>query len=105
MKNIFSRTFRSMLEWFRPARRIQTEQSISPEQFQKMLAQTLADPGFRRLLMKTLVGPIVPIEGGTCTAAEDVAAGQFGAHCTGTDFSFPGKVGIGTTSPAFRWMW
>ena len=67
MKNIFSRPlrtmFRSMLEWFRSSRRIQTEQTISPEQFQKMLAQTLADPDFKLMLLKSMSGTVWPIQG------------------------------------------
>jgi hypothetical protein len=31
--------------------------------------------------------------------AADVAAGQFGANTGGGDYSFPGRVGIGTTTP------
>ena len=62
MKNSFSRMFRKRVEWFRPSRRIQTEQTISPEQFQKMLAQTLADPDFKLLLLKSMAGTVFPVE-------------------------------------------
>jgi hypothetical protein len=63
MKNFFPRMFRSMLEWFRPSHRIPTEQPISPEQFQTMLAQTLADPEFKLLLLKSMAGPVWPVQG------------------------------------------
>ena len=64
MKNIFPRMFRSVVEWVRPSHRIQKEQPISPEQFQKMLAQTLADPEFKLLLLKSMAGTVFPIQGG-----------------------------------------
>ena len=63
MKNSFSRMFRWMVEWLRPSRRIPTERPISPEQFQKMLAQTLADPEFKLLLLKSMAGTVFPIQG------------------------------------------
>ena len=60
---MLSRVFRSVVEWFRPSRRIPTERPISPEQFQKMLAQTLADPEFKLLLLKSMAGTVFPIQG------------------------------------------
>ncbi len=66
------------------------------------LAEMLADPQTRRLLLEDLVGPLFPIQGGACTFAADVGGGtpndrQFGFRCLGGDFSFPANVGIGTT--------
>ena len=62
-RNLFSRMFRSVVEWFRPSHRIPIEQTISPEQFQKMLAQTLADPELKLLLLKSMAGTVWPIQG------------------------------------------
>jgi len=65
----------------------------------------LADPKDRRLIvsaiMETLPGAF-PITGGTCsTPASEVSSGNFGADCSDTGaYTFTGKVGVGTTSPA-----
>ncbi len=105
MLNSISRLFRSMLQWFRPARRIPEEPAISPEQFRKMLQQTLTDPEQARLLLRSLVGTAFPIQGATCSNASDIGGSStndktFGYNCSNPDFYFPSKLGIGTTSPA-----
>ncbi len=60
----------------------------------------LADPAARKLLVRSLIGTVLPIEGGACTSAGDISnAAAFGANCAGGDFSFPAKLGIGTPGP------
>ena len=47
----------------------------------------------------TINGPIVPNSG---ISAGYIFSGNFGQHTGGGDYSFPGNLGIGTTSPAFE---
>ncbi len=70
MKNLFSSYFRFVVSWFGPARRVQPEVRVSPEQLRKAVADMLADPKTRSLVM----GNLLPIQGGVCnTPAGDVA--------------------------------
>ena len=76
--------------------------SVTPPVFpEKSLGKILTDRESARMLLKSLVGTVFPIRGGTCAAAEDLAPGTFGVNCTAGDYHFQSgtKVGIGTTSP------
>ncbi len=94
---------RSVVEWLRPARRVQPEPRITPEQLRQALADMLADRETRSLVLKNLVGVVFPISGGqpvVCKSAREISQGDFGADCGGGTYSFPAAVGIGTSSPA-----
>ena len=69
----FPHMLRSLVEWLCRSPRLKKEPTISPEQFQKMLAQTLADPDFKLLLLKSMAGTVFPIRGGM--ACSNVVAG------------------------------
>jgi hypothetical protein len=68
------------------------------------LAEMLAHPETRRLVIRELAAGMLPVRGGSpSTPATEVSGpGPFGAGCTppGGDYSFPAKLGIGTASPA-----
>ena len=138
MKNSIFSNLRSMLKWLRPIRRTQSEHPnlqrpsrdrepgppkdapsfgvaegavISPVELRRALAEMLSDPESKRLLLRSLVGSIVPIEGGlgcptltgpgTCNANRLIKWAD--ANCNLEDSAVTesgGNVGIGTTSPA-----
>ncbi|MDD2680595.1 MAG: hypothetical protein PHE20_00655 [Patescibacteria group bacterium] len=50
----------------------------------------------------TATGGFVGSITGGVVNAENVSAGDFGAETMGGDYSFPGKVGIGTTDPEYK---
>jgi len=87
-------------------------QTLSPEQFRELLMEALEDPATARLLARRLLGPVFPIQGATNTTvyASQVCSGDAtqrtfgGSDCSspGGDFNFPGKLGIGTTSPTAK---
>jgi hypothetical protein len=68
------------------------------------LAEMLAHPETRRLVIRELAAGMLPVRGGSPSmpATEVSGPGPFGAGCTppGGDYSFPAKLGIGTASPA-----
>src|SRR5579863_6940521 len=112
MRNLFS-LFRSMSQWFRPIRRARTGQSpgnpsraseqanqaLSPEKFREMFAAMLTDPETPKAITRSLF-PYFAVQGGTCTLADNIQAGDFGKNCTSGDFTFSNsRVGIGTTNP------
>jgi len=80
---------------------------LSPEQFRKMLAETLAnDPELARQLLKPLLGTVIPIVGGLPTCSADYVPKFTNSDCNDPTFENSviaensGKIGIGTTSPA-----
>jgi len=107
MRNPFASFFHSVLERFRRPRRASARPALSPEQFRELLIETVDDPATARLLARKLVGPAFPIQGGNPIYASEVCSGTtaedrtFGSACSpaGTDYNFPGKLGVGTTSP------
>ena len=103
IKDSISSRFLSMLRWFRPVR-AQPEPTISPEQFRRMLQETLADPKDARLLLKNLVGTAFPIQGATTCTAGQLA--KLLADCSVVDSVVTqdsiGRIGINTTTPASK---
>ena len=101
MKNPFASFFDSMLERLRRRRRVPAEPALSPGQLRDLLIEALDDPATARLLARRLLGPAFPIQGAACAhTAAAIDSGNFGADCGASgDYNFPGKVGIGTTSP------
>ena len=78
----------------------ETPPSLSPEQFRRMLAETLAaDPNLARRLLGPLVGTAFPIQGAACLT--NYLAKFTAASCTSLDSSTVyddgGNVGIGKT--------
>jgi len=86
-----------------PARRVR--QTLSPEQFRKLLIEALDDPATARWLARRLLGPVLPVAGGTPSTSG--TADYLGKFISETDlgnsvmFESAGKIGLGTTSPAF----
>jgi len=74
------------------------ELKVSREQLRGALAEMLADPQIRCLLIRELAAGMAPVRGGsTETPAREVSSpGPFGADCTppGGDYSFPANLGI-----------
>ncbi|MBI4463163.1 MAG: hypothetical protein HY647_00530 [Acidobacteria bacterium] len=104
MKNPIPSWLRLGVQWFRSTRRIRKEQPIPAEQLRAMLLEMFSDPETRRLLLPHLAS-VYPIQGGACAyLAKDVGPGQFGSDpsCGGGDYSFPAKLGIGTTTPSAK---
>ena len=64
-KNYVSPRFLSMLNWFRNIR-TQRENPTPPEQLRQALAEMLSDPKSNMVLLRSLVGRVIPIEGGQC---------------------------------------
>ena len=99
MKNPLSSLLASVAQCFYSARRAQPP--LSPEQLRKALADMLADPQTRRLVLNDLIGTAFPIQGGApCKKAKEISSGDFDASCGGGDYSFPAKLRIGTAAPA-----
>ncbi len=89
--------FRSVVEWLQPARRVQPEPRITPEQLREALSEMLADPETRKLIVQNFVGTVLPITGGSPMVAADVCPG------TGPDDNVFGKSGpCGSTSRAYK---
>jgi hypothetical protein len=108
MKNPFAPFFHSVLERIGRPRRASAGPALSPEQFRELLSEALDDPATARLLARRLLGPVFPVAGGSPIYASEICSGTtadertFGSACSpvGTDYNFPGKLGIGTPSPA-----
>src|SRR5436189_125101 len=74
---------------------------LDPAELRAIALSLMADPETRRIIVHELLGPLFPIQGGTCgTTASQVSSGRFGGDCSDAgDYTFDGKVGIGTASP------
>ena len=55
--------FSTIRKWFRSIR-TRSEHPISQVELRRALAEMLSDPESKRLLLKSLVGTMIPIEGG-----------------------------------------
>jgi hypothetical protein len=104
--------FRSVVECFRPTHRISTEQPlITPEEFRRMLAETLAaDPTLARRVMWPLAGTVIPFVGGMAcptvlgpgASTQNKLPKWSDGACNLVDsqvFDNGTNVGIGTTAP------
>ena len=101
MKNSLSRIFRSVVESFRSARRIPKEPPISPAEFQKMLAQTLADPDFKLMLLKSMAGTVWPIEGGNSHGMKGIGSLAGGMIRVSVDSPCPAFTGSKSATGCF----
>lgn len=77
--------------------------TISRDELRAALAEMLADPETHRILLRPLIGSLLPVQGGVCTESKDVSASSgamfgSGTGCTSGDYYFPSKVGIATTN-------
>jgi hypothetical protein len=78
--------------------------SLSDAELRAIGRSLMADPEMRRVIIRHIIAPMVPITGGTCPYyASDVSSGTFGSACSDTGaYTFTGSVGIGTTTPGFN---
>jgi len=77
MKNPMTRILHSVVEWIRPARRVQPEPRITPEQLRDALRDMLDDPETRKLALEHFVGSVFPISGGqACKPASEIQGGR-----------------------------
>jgi hypothetical protein len=108
MKTRFASFFRSVLERFRPRRRIPVEPTLSREQFRELLREALDEPATARLLARRLLGPVLPVaRAADPTVTTDAGTTGYVPYFTDDNgkvensvaFQTGGKLGIGTSSP------